>query len=130
MRYGGDAMNDEFSTDNGGCLKVAVAVVLFLLAVFFCGGGAALDDGGIASTNTNRTDMRALSDNELMSRNVVRILSPDTYIYYNSGDTSQVTSGDRNNVAPVQTGGGQCWVSSAQSWGPCPAGAPAGSAVP
>lgn len=115
-------MNEENS--GGMPCSVLFAIVILAMAITAAAMGGALPDRSSTRTTTNRTDVRVLSDNE------IRILSPDTYIYYNSGDTSQTITGDRNNVAPVQTGGGQCWVSSSQSWGNCPAGVPAGAAVP
>jgi hypothetical protein len=118
----------ESSEEKGGCFTLAIAGLAIVVIVGMIAGGASVGDGGdsggrTTTTTTNTTEVDILSDN------TVRILSPDTYIYYNSGDTTTRVDGDRNNVA-AQTGGGQCWVSSAQAWGACPAGAPDGSAVP
>ena len=118
-------MNED-TTGGGGCSILIMAGVALLAAfVIFGAGAAAVGDGTPSTTTTTRTE----TNTSVLSDNTVRILSPDTYVYLNSGDTSQVVSGDRNQVGPVQTGGG-CWVSSSQSWGNCPAGVPAGAAVP
>ena len=121
-------MNED-TTGGGGCSILIMAAVALLAAFVIFGAGAAAV-GDTPSSSPSRTETNVLSRNELMSRNEVNILSPTINTYYNSGDTSQVVSGDRNQVGPVQTGGGQCWLSSSQAWGNCPAGVPAGAAVP
>jgi hypothetical protein len=124
-------MNDKQS---GGLPCSLWAAIRIIAAVLLAGAmGGILPDKSTStakpSTTTTTTNTETNTEVDILSDNTVRILSPDTYIYYNSGDTTTRVDGDRNNVAG-QTGGGQCWVSSANAWGPCPAGAAAGIAVP
>ena len=116
-------MGDNDSTGGWGCTEVIVAGIVIVIVMALFGGGMTAGDTTSTTTTQTETNVHVLSDNE------VNILSPTFNTYVNTGDTTTRVEGDRNNVA-AQTGGGQCWVTSANAWGPCPAWAQPGSGVP
>jgi len=90
----GAPMSDESS--NGGCgdalLWIGAAVIIIM--VLMAGAG----NRNNTTTTTNTT--------EVLSNNTVRIFSPDTNVYINSGnpstDARTAVDGDRNNVQVAQ----------------------------
>jgi hypothetical protein len=81
----------------GAGVGCAFGVLVIMALVGFL---SLIPEGGGGGSTTNTT--------KVMSDNVVRILSPDTYVNWNSNNAPTNVTGDRNNIVS-SNGTKLCW---------------------